>query len=238
MKIWLTILFILGVGVRSALGCELALVVALDVSRSVDKFEYRLMRNGIGAAFLDQDVVDVISALPGGIMVTVTQWGGVDQQRQAIGWQHLEDLESTLNFVETFTQIDRGYWMADTSVSGALLHAELLLQSPQARCRRKVIDVSGDGISNSGPDVSQIALTVERRGITINGLIISGAKPDPVTYFVTQVIGGPGAFVEVADSYQNYEQAMKRKLLRELTPNLSLNRITGQAKYSYLTDID
>ena len=65
----------------AAKACELALVVALDVSRSVDKYEYRLMRDGISRAFLEEEVIQLISWMPGGLMVTVTQWGGSGQQQ-------------------------------------------------------------------------------------------------------------------------------------------------------------
>jgi len=155
------------------------------------------------------------------MMVTVTQWGGSGQQRQPIGWRHLKTRESVVDFVEDLVKIDRGFWMADTSVSEALLHAEHVLQNTSLLCRRQVIDVSGDGISNAGPDVRPISITVGARGITINGLVVDGARPDPVTYFLTEVIRGPLSFVEIADGYEDYQTAMKRKLLRELAPNLS-----------------
>ena len=203
------------------LACEMALVIALDVSRSVDKFEYRLMRNGIGDAFLDDEVIDLIGWMPGGLMVTVTQWGGSGQQRQTIGWSFLSDRESVVGFVENLITIDRGFWMADTSVSEALLHAEYMFQQPGIACRRKVIDISGDGISNAGPEVLPISMAVGSRGITVNGLVVAGARPDPVAYFRTQVIRGPFAFVEITDSYADYARAMKRKLLRELAPSVS-----------------
>ena len=201
--------------------CEVALVIALDVSRSVDKYEYVLMRNGIGAALLDDEVIDLIGWMPGGMMVTVTQWGGPGQQRQPIGWSHLTDRESVVTFVERLIRIDRGFWMADTSVSEALLHAESQFRHSDRFCTRQVIDVSGDGISNAGPEVRPISITLGQRGITINGLVVDGARPDPVAYFLTEVIRGPLSFVEIADGYDDYERAMKRKLLRELAPNLS-----------------
>lgn len=204
-----------------ARACELALVIALDVSRSVDKYEYVLMRNGIGAALLDDEVIGLIEWMPGGMMVTVTQWGGSGQQRQPIGWTHLDDRESVVTFVEHLVKIDRGFWMADTSVSEALLHAESTFRASPRLCRRHVIDVSGDGVSNAGPEVRPISITVGQRGVTINGLVVDGARPDPVPYFLTEVIRGPLSFVEIANSYDDYERAMKRKLLRELAPNLS-----------------
>ena len=206
----------------AARACEVALVIALDVSRSVDKYEYVLMRNGIGHAFLDDEVTGLIGWMPGGMMVTVTQWGGTGQQRQPIPWRHLSSRESVVAFVEDLVTIDRGFWMADTSVSEALLHAEHILQDTSLICRRQVIDVSGDGVSNAGPKVRPISITVGGKGITINGLVVDGARPDPVAYFLSEVIRGPLSFVEIAESYDDYARAMKRKLMRELAPNLSL----------------
>ena len=214
--------FSLILSVRAVFGCELALVVALDVSRSVDKAEYRLMRDGIASAFVDDEVMELIQWMPGGVMVTITQWGGSGQQRQAVGWHRLHDKASVIGFVEAFTGLTRGYWMADTSVSEALLHADAMFNRSVAGCRRRVIDVSGDGISNAGPEVAPIARAIGFKGVTINGLVVSGARPDPVSYFIDRVIGGPFSFVEVADSYADYPRAMKRKLLREMTPAVSM----------------
>ncbi|MFA3918683.1 DUF1194 domain-containing protein [Ruegeria hyattellae] len=202
--------------------CELALVIALDVSRSVDKFEYVLMRNGIGQALLDVEVTDLIAWMPGGMKVTVTQWGGAGQQRQPIAWRRLWKRQSVIEFVEDLIEIDRGFWHAETSVSEALLHADLMFHQLEYPCRRQVIDVSGDGISNAGPEVNPISDAVAAKGVTINGLVVAGARPDPVVYYLSEVIRGPLAFVEVTYGYDDYDRAMKRKLLRELAPSLSL----------------
>ena len=202
--------------------CDLALVFALDVSRSVDKSEYMLMRNGIGHALLDDEIINLIAWMPGGVKVTVTQWGGAGQQRQPIAWRHLSNKQSVIDFAEDLIKIDRGFWYADTSVSEALLHADLMFSQLEYPCRRQVIDVSGDGISNAGPAVKPISNAVASRGITINGLVVAGARPDPVSYYLLEVIRGPLAFVEVTHGYNDYAHAMKRKLLRELAPNLSL----------------
>ena len=202
--------------------CELALVLALDVSRSVDKFEYVLMRNGIGDALLDEEVIKLISWMRGGMKVTVTQWGGTGQQRQAISWRRLWNRESVIDFVEELIELDRGFWHAKTSISEALIHAEQTFRQLDFPCGRQTIDVSGDGVSNAGPDVYPIAVAIANRGVTINGLVVTGARPDPVTYYLSEVIHGPLAFVEVTHSYEDYARAMKRKLLRELAPNLTL----------------
>lgn len=202
--------------------CELALVIAPDVSRSVDKFEYVLMRNGIGQAFLDKEITDLIAWMPGGMRVTVTQWGGAGQQRQAIGWRHLNDPKSVVGFVEDLVKINRGFRQADTSVPGALLHADMMFRQLEYPCRRQVIEVSGDGISNAGPEVNPVSINIAEKGSTINGLVVAGARPDPVAYYLSEVIRGPLSFVEVTHGYDDYDRAMKRKLLRELAPNLSL----------------
>ncbi len=219
---WIALPLFLFALARSVAACEVALVVALDVSRSVDREEYKLMRDGLASAFVDDEVMELISWMPGGIRATVTQWGGSGQQRQAVGWHHLTDQASVVKFVQAFTEQTRGYWMADTSVSEALLHADAMFDHNAQDCRRWVIDVSGDGISNAGPDVLPISAALGNKGITINGLVVSGARPDPVRYFLDRVIGGPFYFVEVADDYADYPRAMKRKLLRELTPAVAM----------------
>jgi Ca-activated chloride channel family protein len=203
---------------RAVAACEVALVLALDVSRSVDRDEYALMRDGIASAFLDDEVRQLIEWMPGGLMVTVTQWGGEGQQRQAVAWRRIEGKAGIVRFVEDFTAQTRGFWMADTAVSEALAHADGVFNGPAAKCRRHVIDVSGDGIANAGAQVAPIARAIGNKGVTINGLVITGATPDPVAFFEQQVINGPFAFVETANNYADYPRAMKRKLLRELTP--------------------
>ena len=222
MKRFLLPLVFLIMTARATVACEVALVVALDVSRSVDRTEYALMRDGIASAFLDDAVRQLSEWLPGGLLFTVTQWGGAGQQRQAIGWQRIKGKAGIVEFVEAFTKQTRGYWMADTAVSEALIHADQMFNGDAALCRRKVIDVSGDGIANAGAAVAPGAFAIGSKGVTINGLVITGAKPNPVPYFEKQVIGGPFAFVEVANSYADYPRAMKRKLLRELTPAYSM----------------
>ena len=198
--------------------CEVALVVALDVSRSVDRDEYNLMRNGVAHAFADDEVITLIGSIPGGMMVTVSQWGGTGHQDQTIGWRHLSDKASVLRFAGELTRIHRMFLWSDTSISQALLHAHSLFDINTVACRRQVIDVSADGISNSGPPVRPISHGIGLRGTTINGLIVTGHRPDPVAYFREFVISGTMPFVEVANSYDDYPEVMKRKLLRELSP--------------------
>ncbi|MCP5080758.1 MAG: DUF1194 domain-containing protein [Alphaproteobacteria bacterium] len=219
----LTLLLILApLLARPLAACELALVMALDVSRSVDKQEYRLMRNGIAHAFIDDEVIQLISWLPGGVTVTVSQWGGTGHQHQVIGWRHLSDRASVLSFVEELSRIERVFLWSDTSVSEALLHADSLFADNPVPCKRRVIDVSTDGISNSGPPVQAVSLGIGLSGTTINGLVVTGHRPDPVAYFYNNVTSGPLPFVVVTNSYDDYPRAMKRKLLREMAPVLGM----------------
>ena len=205
-----------------ARACEVALVIALDVSRSVDREEFKLMRNGISHAFLDDKVQSLIEWLPDGIQVTVTQWGGAGHQNQTLGWRNLSDRASLTTFVEELASMRRDFFWTDTSVSEALLHADYILSEVPEPCRRHVIDVSSDGISNAGPPVVPISLALGYRGVTINGLIVRGHRPDPVAYFQKNVLSGPLPFVEVTHAYEDYPGAMKRKLLRELSPVIGM----------------
>lgn len=214
-------LLILWLTARAVTACEVALVVALDVSRSVDAREYELMRDGIASAFVDDEVLQLIEWMPGGVMVTVTQWGGAGQQQQVVEWLLLQDKASVVRFVEKLIKLNRGFEKAATSVSEALIHAETLFGQEVAFCRRRVIDMSGDGISNDGPQVVPVSVAIGRKGVTINGLVVSGAIPDPVNFYIKRVIRGPFSFVEVANSYADYPRAMKRKLLRELVPRFA-----------------
>ncbi|MCP5085675.1 MAG: DUF1194 domain-containing protein [Rhodobacteraceae bacterium] len=225
-KLFALILALLSVPAPPITACELALVMALDVSRSVDKQEYRLMRNGVAHAFIDDEVIQLISWLPGGVMVTVSQWGGTGHQHQTVGWRHLTDKASVLSFVEELSRIERVFLWSDTSVSEALLHADSLFPGNPVPCKRKVIDVSTDGVSNSGPPVQAVSLGIGLRGTTINGLVVTGHRPDPVAYFYNNVTSGPLPFVVVTNSYDDYPRAMKRKLLREMAPVLGM--VTSQ----------
>jgi Ca-activated chloride channel homolog len=100
--------------------------------------------------------------------------------------------------------------------------AEVSATAPQT-CKRRVIDISGDGVSNEGREPSAVSGALAARGYTVNGLVIRGADPDPVAHFRSQVIAGPGAFVEIAADYADYPRAILRKLLREIDQPLILS---------------
>ena len=218
---FLRAIFLLLLNTGLAQACATALVISLDVSKSVDKHEYVLMRNGIARALIEDDVIALLTSAPGGTLITVAQWASTGQQNQYIPWRHINVAGDVIGLAENLAQMPRDYVWTDTSQSEALLHAALLLDHAPQECARKIIDLSTDGISNAGPPPDAIATSLGRRGITINGLIVTGHKPDPVRYFRQHIRSGPLAFVEQANSYDSYFHAMRRKLLRELRPVIS-----------------
>ena len=204
-----------------AAACEVELILAMDVSRSVTNPEYDLQMEGLADAFRDKSVQDLIETT-GGIMATVTQWSGAGDQAQTVPWRWLESRESALNFADEITNQRRSYFGAYTATGDALLHAAAISASNPTKCRRKVIDVSGDGKGNRGSDPKAVSAQLVGLGFTINALAILGAKPSPLDFYARHVIGGPGAFVEAADGFEVYAEAIRRKILRELSPAFAM----------------
>ncbi len=201
--------------------CGVELVMAMDVSRSVNPAEYDLIRHGTAEAFRSPEIIELIGWMEGGILATVTQWSGPRQQRQVIGWRHLEDAEALTGFADEIDAMKRVYRFDLTAPGNALAHAESLGASAPRTCRRRVIDISGDGVRNTGLNGAHASGQVAQRGVTINGLVVKGATPDPVPYYLGEIKNGPLSFVELSDGYDDFPRAMFRKLLRELTPSVS-----------------
>jgi len=205
-----------------ARGCGLELVLAMDVSRSVVRSEFDLQMGGLAAAFRDPDIIDAITWTPGGVMVTVTQWSGPDSQSQPVPWTHLTGAASAAAFAAAIDRQERAFFAAYTAIGDALLHAASLGAADPLRCSRRVIDVSGDGASNRGTPPRPVAEALAASGVTVNGLVIRGAWPDPAEFYRREVVRGDGAFLEVATDFSDYAAAIRRKLLRELTPQLAV----------------
>ncbi|MCA8870210.1 MAG: DUF1194 domain-containing protein [Rhodobacteraceae bacterium] len=201
--------------------CEVALVLAMDVSRSVDAAEFDLIRHGTAHAFRHPDIVRLIGRLDGGVLVTVTQWSGAGQQRQMIPWTRLKTPAELTGFAGRIDSMRRSFRYQLTAPGEALAHAESLGRSAPINCRRRVIDLAGDGVRNTGAATAEIANRVAARGVTINGLVVRGDSPDPLEFYRQEVKRGPLAFIEIAHGYADYREAMFRKLLRELNPSLS-----------------
>ena len=200
----------------SSVPCPLALVLALDVSSSVDEREYALQMKGLAAAFREDTVQSAIMAT-GGILVTAFEWSGRDQHVTHADWRYIATQADIEAFADRLAQSRRQHTSYPTALGYALGHAAIRLSSAPRRCLRQVVDVSGDGVNNEGFPPASAYRAFDYGHITVNGLVVRGADPDPLPYYTREVIRGSGAFVEVAETYADYERAMARKLLREIS---------------------
>lgn len=196
--------------------CALALILALDVSGSVDPREWDLQRGGLAGAFRTDDLQEAIAALDGDLAVAVTQWTGASRQDVSIGWTRLTSPADVYAFADALDAMPRRWRHFSTAIGEALIHAVELGRAAPPDCRRKVIDVSGDGESNEGVLPREARRTAAREGWTVNGLAIAGAFPPVDRHYERSVIIGELAFVEIADGFEDYPRAIKRKLLREI----------------------
>jgi len=201
-----------------AKACQLALVLAVDVSGSVDAREFDIQMNGLAAALRDGIVIEALTEQ--NAMVTLIQWTGSSRQRQTVPWAEMRRAADVLAFAEAVAQDARIWRNYSTAIGEALVRAEqALAQVPQ--CRRKVIDVSGDGISNEGVPPAERRPWLSRAGITVNALAIETDDTDLTAWFFENLIHGEGAFVMTADGFEDYPAQIKRKLQRETTRQLS-----------------
>ncbi len=206
-----------GPAVATNVEVDLALVLALDSSASVDAEEFALQRGGLAAAFRDREVVEAIAAGPlRRIAVTVMEWAGAVQQVVSVEWVVVADSTGAWELADRIDALDRAIPTGATSIAGALIFGNALLRTAPFDATRRVIDLSGDGRNNQGQNVEDVRRLVVAHGVTINGLAILNEHPTLNHYFQDRVIGGPGAFVEIAEDYSAYVGAIRRKLIREI----------------------
>lgn len=216
---WLAAVSGLAAGPAAAVdpAVDLALVLALDSSASVDAQEYALQRGGLAAAFRDHEVAAAIAAGPiARIAVAVVEWAGASQQVLVVGWTMIDDADGALALADRIGSLERAIPTGATSIAGALAFGTALLRSAPFDPTRRVIDLSGDGRNNQGQNVEDVRRVVLAQGVTINGLAILNEHPTLDYYFKERVIGGAGSFVEIAHDYDVYVGAIRRKLIREI----------------------
>ncbi len=196
---------------------DLALVLAVDCSSSVDAGDYKLQMRGIAQALRNPALYDAIAAGPNGrIGLALVHWSTSNSQSLAIGWSSIAspaDLESVARQAEG---AERHWQAGGTGLAAGLAYSTALLQALPAQADRRVIDVSGDGEENDGGDVAAARAAALAQGITINGLPILSGSPTLEAYYRQIVIGGPGAFVVPAGNLAAFAEAMAQKLLREV----------------------
>jgi hypothetical protein len=196
---------------------DLALVIAVDASRSIDDEEFELQRAGYAAAFRHPRVIDAIGAgTAGAIAVTYVQWSGAQAQEQMIGWTRLHDAASARRFADRLAHLERRVPSGSTSISGAIDFSARLFAAAGFETRRRVIDVSGDGSNNSGRLAGFARNEAVTEGIVINGLVILNEEPLLDLYYRENVIGGPGAFLMTVAAFDDFAEAILGKLVREI----------------------
>lgn len=204
---------------------DLELVIAVDISGSVDDDEAALQRQGYINAFRDPQIVKAIkTGYHGAIAATYYEWAGAHHQQALVKWMVIHDEASALHFAAAlaFEPVTINVW---TSISGMLDAGRLAIENNVFNAKRRVIDISGDGANNDGFLVTDSRARALATGLTINGLPIVNDRlsrygrrqiPNLDFYYTDCVIGGPGAFIIVANGYADYARAVRRKLILEI----------------------
>ena len=202
--------FFFALSVTPALACETALLLAIDVSNSVDAAEYRLQTDGFANALRDPAIMDIMLR----DRVAVVQWSGVDEQVVAIPWERISHAGQLDQLSRRARTMDRAFVLSGTATAEALLFS-LAQFDAVADCKRKVIDISTDGTANAGSDVRLVRGRAERAGVTINGIGIESMGRTITNFLHSAVITRDG-FVMAARMHQDYPAAIRAKILREI----------------------
>jgi Protein of unknown function (DUF1194) len=196
---------------------DLQLVLAVDTSGSVNMYRFDLQKKGYAAAFRNPRVLAAIrSGAFQAIAVTMHQWTSPRLQVLTVPWMVVEDETSAEELASAIENAPRKLFTGGTSISGAIDYSRLILAQSPFTATRRTIDVSGDGANNIGRPARIARDEAVRDGITINGLPILSIEPDLATYYFENVIGGPGAFMVPADSYESFAEAILKKLIIEI----------------------
>lgn len=202
-----------------ATACDVALALAVDVSGSVDAEDYRIQMDGLAAGLRDEQVSEAL--IRGNVAVSLVQWTGRTRQTVAVPWFRVSspaDVEELARRIET---TPRAWHMYATAIGESLaFSAATFGEVPD--CLRRVIDVSGDGVSNEGTPPDQQRPVLQAADITVNALVIEEEGKDLQTYFEQNVISGFGAFVMTANGFLEYPDRIRQKLRRELALQLSM----------------
>ena len=215
-------------GGACAQNTDLLLVLAADVSRSIDEGEFELQRKGYAAALSDPRVLAAVrGGTNGAIAVCFVEWSGAGEQLVVADWTVIRDGEDAGGLSAAILSAPRSF-IGRTSISGAIDFAMARFAAATQHSNRRVIDISGDGTNNSGRPVTEARDQALAEGITINGLAIINDKRNPGYTFHTQppgglpewyrqnVIGGPGAFLHVVEDFRSFADAMTNKLVSEI----------------------
>lgn len=205
-------LLALALAAGSARACDVALLLTMDVSGSVDRGEFRVQTDGLAAALSDPEIADVL--VNGQVALAVMQWSGVNQQQLSLGWQRMLDQGAVARFAARVQAMPRAFTASDTAVGDAI-NAAAGEFAPVADCRRRVIDISGDGAANAGGPTGIARQMAERAGFEINGVAIESLGLSITEFYRRSVITRDG-FVVTARGHLDYARAIREKVFREL----------------------
>ena len=197
------------------------LVLAVDTSASVDDAEYGLQMRGIASALESSEIISAIGQHKDGVAIALLQWSGGPLGHVAVDWTVVSSEASVRALAARIAAAPRANTGNFTAISTAISRSVEMLDSNAQVGEYRRIDISGDGRSNSGPHPSEARSAAIAKGITINGLAILDGDPGLAAYYRANVTGGPGSFVISADDFEDFAKAMKRKLGRELSLQLS-----------------
>jgi len=204
---------------------DVELVLAVDVSRSVDAEEMEMQMAGYASAFRDPRLAEGIAGGPiGAIAVTLFVWSDWNIQHTLVPWMRLDGRATCARFAAALDGASRETYLY-TSISGAIDYASRQFGTRYSGLRQ-VVDISGDGVNNSGPPLAGARAAALDQGIVLNGLAVPDKTPQPSAllagippvdeYYRDQVVGGPGAFLMVAEGYDAFAGAVRRKIIREI----------------------
>ncbi len=203
---------------RAGQPADLELMLAVDVSGSVDDGEFELQMRGLAEAFRHPAVQAAIrGAGDNGVAVALMQWSDGASQEMPVDWTLLRDSESAIAFADRIAATGREILGGGTSIYGAINFSIHALDRNGFDGRRRTIDISGDGRSDLFVPTVAARDRAVARGILINGLAILNDYPTLDRYYSRNVIGGIGAFVMTATDYQSFTVAIIAKLIREIT---------------------
>jgi hypothetical protein len=214
---------------------DLQLVLAVDVSRSIDEVEAELQRRGYIEALTNDRIIDaILSGEHKRIALCYTEWAGTHYQVVVIDWTVIDSARAARGFAEKLSEAPRES-QSWTAVGAALAHAGQRFEGSGFVSKRRVIDISGDGRTNDGPPAEMVRDRLVGQGIIVNGLPVMmnrsnfGRPPDLMLdrYYEENVIGGSGSFMIVADNFDHFSRAVRTKLVREISSSGGAPRATS-----------
>lgn len=197
-----------------ASACEVALLLTIDVSGSIDRGEYRLQADGLAAALDDPEVAEAL--LLAQAALAVVQWSGTGQQAVVIPWRRMLSPGEIAAFADRSRRMERAYAGSDTAVGEAIAFSARQFAAV-ADCRRRVIDISGDGPQNAGAALAPARAEAAAAAVEINAVAIEDAgQAAPISEFYRRSVVTRNGFVLTARGLEDYPRAIREKLLREV----------------------